>query len=115
VAGRAARGRTGLVTDGVRLAVDDGRVVMTKPVYGGSVVAEYVVRGAPQMATMRAGAYEPATPGAAGRIVPLEAPPVAPRVRVLEEMIEGGPAGPRLPAARVVGAGGVGVGRPAPA
>jgi electron transfer flavoprotein alpha subunit len=110
VARLAARRRTGLVTDCMRLSVDNGRVVMTKPVYGGSVIAEYVVRGAPQMATMRAGAYEPATPGAAGRIVPLEAPPVAARVRVLEEMIEGGPAGPRLKDARVVVAGGLGVG-----
>ena len=99
-----------MVTDCVRLAVDAPQVVMTKPVYGGSVVAEYVVRGAPQMATMRAGAYEPAAPGAAGRIVPLAAPPTEPRVRVLEEMIEGGPAGPRLKDARVVVAGGLGVG-----
>lgn len=110
VARLAARRRAGLVTDCVRLAVDAAQVMMTKPVYGGSVVAEYVVRGTPQMATMRAGAYEPAAPGAAGRIVPLEAPPAAPRVRVLEEMIEGGPAGPRLRDARVVVAGGLGVG-----
>jgi electron transfer flavoprotein alpha subunit len=106
----AARRRTGLVTDCVRLAVDHDRVVMTKPVYGGSVMAEYVVHGLPQMATLRAGAYEAAAPGAVGRIVHLEASPVASRVRVLEEMTEGGPAGPRLKDARVVVAGGLGVG-----
>ena len=110
VARLAAKRRTGLVTDCVRLAVDDAQVVITKPVHGGSVIAEYVVRGTPQMATMRAGAYEPAAPGAVGRIVPLEAPPVASRVRVLAEMREGGPAGPRLKDARVVVAGGLGVG-----
>jgi electron transfer flavoprotein alpha subunit len=108
----AARCRTGLVTDCVKLAVDQSRVVMTKPVYGGSVVAEYVVHGAPQMATIRAGAYEAATPGAVGRIVPLEVPSVASRVRVLEETTDGGPAGPRLRDARVVVAGGLGVGGP---
>jgi electron transfer flavoprotein alpha subunit len=106
----AARRRTGLVTDCVRLAVDHAHVVMTKPVYGGSVVAEYVVHGVPQMATMRAGASEATTPGASGRIVRLEAEPATSRVRVLEEMTEGGPAGPRLKDARVVVAGGLGVG-----
>jgi len=106
----AVRRRTGLVTDCVRLAVDDGQVVMAKPVYGGSVVAECVVRDEPQMATMRPGAYEPAAPGAVGRITPLEAPPVVPRARVLEETREEGPAGPRLKDARIVVAGGMGVG-----
>jgi electron transfer flavoprotein alpha subunit len=106
----AARRRTGLVTDCVRVAVDQGQVVMTKPVYGGSVTAEYIVRGAPQLATMRAGAYEPVTPGAVGRIVPIEVPPVASRVRVVQEMVESGPAGPRLKDARVIVAGGLGVG-----
>jgi electron transfer flavoprotein alpha subunit len=106
----AAKRPTGLVTDCVRVAVDDGSVVMTKPVYGGSVIAEYVVRGEPQMATMRAGAYEHAAPGALGQIVPLEAPPAASRLRVLEVMTEAGPAGPRLKDAKVVVAGGLGVG-----
>jgi len=106
----AARRRTGLVTDCVRLAVDGAAVVMTKPVYGGSVVAEYVVRGAPQMATVRGGAYPPATPGVAGRIVCLALPPGPVRVRVLEETVESGGTGPRLKDARVVVAGGLGVG-----
>ena len=106
----AARRRTGLVTDCVRVMVDRGQVVMTKPVYGGSVIAEYVVHGPTQMATMRAGACEPATPGAIGRIVPVEIPPVASRMRVLQEVAESGPAGPRLKDARVVVAGGLGVG-----
>jgi electron transfer flavoprotein alpha subunit len=112
VARLAARRRTGLVTDCVRVGVDENQVVMTKPVYGGSVIAEYVVRGLPQMATMRAGAYEASTPGAVGRIVPLEVSPVASRVRVLQEVTESGAAGPRLRDARVVVAGGLGVGGP---
>jgi electron transfer flavoprotein alpha subunit len=110
VARLAARRRTGLVTDCVRLAVDGGAVVMTKPVYGGSVVAEYVVRGVPQMATMRAGAYPATPPGAAGRIVRLAPPPAPARVRVLEETVESAGAGVRLKDARVVVAGGLGVG-----
>jgi electron transfer flavoprotein alpha subunit len=106
----AARRRTGLVTDCVRVTVDQGRVVMTKPVYGGSITAEYVVRGTPQLATMRAGTAEPATPGAVGRTVPIEVAPVTSRVRVLQETTESGLAGPRLKDARVVVAGGLGVG-----
>jgi electron transfer flavoprotein alpha subunit len=106
----AVRRRTGLVTDCIRLAVAEGRVIMTKPVYGGSVIAEYVVRGVPQMATMRAGAYEATCPGAVGRIVRLESPASSSRVRVLEETAESGPAGPRLKDARIVVAGGLGVG-----
>ena len=79
----------------------------TKPVYGGSITAEYVVRGVPQMATMRAGAYESATPGAVGRIVPVDVRPVTSRMRVLQEATESGPGGPRLKDARVVVAGGL--------
>lgn len=110
VARLAARRRTGLVTDCVRVAVDQGQVVMTKPVYGGSIVAEYVVRGTPKLATMRAGAYEPIRPGPVGRIVPIEVQVVPSRIRVLEQVTESGAAGPRLKDARVVVAGGLGVG-----
>jgi electron transfer flavoprotein alpha subunit len=110
----AARRRTGVVTDCVAVVVDQHQVVMTKPVYGGSVIAEYVVRGTPQMATMRAGAYEAATPGAVGQIVhvPGDVPSASSRVQVLEEVTESGPAGPRLKDAKVVVAGGLGVGGP---
>lgn len=106
----AARRQTGLVTDCTRLGVENAQVFMTKPVYGGSVVAEYVVRGTPQMATMRAGAYEAASIGAAGRIIPLEAPPAAPRTRVIEEMPEGDTTRSQLQDARIVVAGGLGIG-----
>jgi electron transfer flavoprotein alpha subunit len=107
----AARLQTGLTTDCTRLSVEGSRAVMTKPVYGGSVLAEYVVHGTPQMATVRAGS-QTATPTApAGRLERLEAPRAPSRVTVLEEVAEASGSGPRLKDARVVVAGGLGVGR----
>jgi electron transfer flavoprotein alpha subunit len=107
----AARLQTGLTTDCTRLQVDGSRVVMTKPVYGGSVLAEYVVHGTPQMATLRAGAQAAAPTAPVGRLARLDPPPPSSRVRVLEEATEAATAGPRLKDAKVVVAGGLGVGR----
>src|SRR5262245_22487910 len=44
----AARLGTAAITDCVRLRVEKTDVVMTKPVYGGSVLADYVVGSPPR-------------------------------------------------------------------
>jgi electron transfer flavoprotein alpha subunit len=102
----AARLATGATLDCVRLGVEDGQVVMTKPVYGGSVLADYIVRGRPQLGTLRPGAYEADHPVAGeGRVVRLEVPSVDSRTAV-EEIPEPVMAGPRLRDAKVIVAGG---------
>src|SRR5919197_1106474 len=78
VAARLAfRLETGLSTDCTGLRLEQGQLVMTKPVYGGNALAEYVCPDArPQMATIRPRSFEPAGEAAARQlqIERLEAP-----------------------------------------
>lgn len=107
----AARLDTGLVMDCTVLAAEGKELVVTKPVYGGGVLGEFVIRGAPRMATVRAGAYAPrsATPG--GEVVRLDVPaPGQGRVTVLEEAAAAAASGPKLKDAKIVVAGGRGLG-----
>lgn len=106
----AARLQTHLVTDCVRLDVDGADVVLTKPIYGGGILAEYVVASTPVMATLRPGAFAASTPGAQGHIVPLDIPFIPARVTVLDETIDEPPSGPTLRDAKIVVSGGLGVG-----
>ena len=108
----AARLDTGLTTDCVRLSVENRQVVMTKPVYGGSVFAEYVVVGTPQMATIRTGAYEGVSGEMTGSIVKVDVAQVDSRVTVLEEVPDVVTSGPQLKDAKVIVTGGLGVGGP---
>ena len=47
------------ILDCVDLAIEDGKLQKTKPVYGGNAVAVYVSETKPQMATIRVKAFEP--------------------------------------------------------
>ena len=49
----AFRLKVAIVTDCVDLSLDGGRLVRTKPVYGGAAMANYCSEGFPQMATIR--------------------------------------------------------------
>ena len=111
----AVRLGTGLTTDCTALRLEDGLLVMTKPVYGGNAIAEMVApESRPQMATIRPRAFEAAEP-AAGRsaeVVRLTAPGAASGVRVLDTVKEAVASGPRLKDAKVVISGGRGLGGP---
>ena len=114
LAGRAAfRLGTALSSDCTALRVEDGRVVMTKPVYGGNAKAEYVVKTSPQIATIRPRAFEPAQPSAKrAEVVRLEPPGVSPRLEIVETVKEEASEGPRLKDAKKVVTGGRGLGGP---
>lgn len=108
----------GLVTDCIDLEVADGRVVLTKPVYGGKARARFAIGTDVKMALLRVGAFEAAQADAArtGDVTAVELPPCpeAGRVRFVEFIAEAGGKGVPLEEARVVVAGGRGLGGPEP-
>lgn len=105
-----------ITTDCVRLQVEGDRVVMTKPVYGGSAMAEYVIRNSPQFATLRARAFEPAQaqPGRACQVerLAVNVDSGETQARLLEVVRAEAEAGPKLKEAKVIVAGGRGLGGP---
>ena len=58
----AADLNTGLVADGIEIAVDEGTVKVTRPVYAGKLLADVFVKGNPQVITLRSRAFAPAEP-----------------------------------------------------
>lgn len=49
----AARLNAGLATESVKLRLENGQLIATRPVFGGKVIAEVALSGTPQMATLR--------------------------------------------------------------
>lgn len=102
---------TATTLDCVDLAIEDGKLQKTKPVYGGNAVAVYVSDTKPQMATVRAKAFEPLAAGGSGQVVAfdpgIDAASIRQKVtgRVKEEVT-----GIKLEDADVVVCGGRGVG-----
>jgi electron transfer flavoprotein alpha subunit len=111
----AARLDTGIVTDATALRVEDGRLVVTKPVFGGSAIGEFAIAASPQMATLRPRAFEqhaaPTSARSAEEVV-LSLPPVDSRVQVLEAVGGEVTTGPRLKDAKIIVSGGRGLGGP---
>lgn len=108
-----ARIGAGLVMDCAGLAMEDGVLVVSKPVNGGGVTAQFAVRGARRMATVRASAFEPSDAQSAPERIALEvAAPSDARVTVLGEEAVGATSGPRLKDAKIIVSGGRGVGGP---
>ena len=108
----AARWQGGLVMNCCGLAIDATTLIATKPINGGSVLAQFEVVGAPRFVTVRASDFEPlplGTPVAPQRLA--VAAPVDGRVEVLSEEVASS-AGPRLKDAKKIIAGGRGIGGP---
>ena len=110
----------GLAQDCIRVGVDSqtGRVVATRPVYGGSAMAAVTFPGeGPQVAVMRGRAYEAPIPDAArmGDVVPITVDLAASpnRVRNIRTVAQASE-GVRLEDADIVVAGGRGLGGPEP-
>jgi len=105
----------GLLQDcvGLRLDPQSQRLIGSRPVYGGNVIAQAISVGSPQIATIRPKTYEPLEeePTRMGDIVPLEVDldPTVAKTRVLERR-QHTTEGMRLENARVVIAGGRGMG-----
>ncbi len=116
----AVRLGAGLAQDCVRVGLDGetGRVVATRPVYGGSAMAAVTFPGdGPQVAVMRGRAYEPSEPDASrtGDVVPIavDLESSTSRVRNVRTVAQASE-GVRLEDADIVVAGGRGLGGPEP-
>ena len=109
----AARMQAGLVLDCLALAIEGDALIVTKPVNGGGVLAKFAVRGTPRFATVRPSAFQPRAIEGRAESKPLNvAPPDETRVTVLGEESAAGSGGTRLKDAKIVVAGGRGVGGP---
>ena len=107
----------GLAQDAVALSIDGGskRLLATRPVYGGNAMAVVTMVCKPQIATVRPKAFAAAEKNEAlkGEVVrvPVEIPASAVKTRVVQKVVEQR-AGVSLEGARVVVAGGRGLGGP---
>ncbi len=108
----AARLQAALVMNCCAVSVEGGQLLATKPVNGGSVLAQFEVLGDLRIVTVSAGDFEALPPGQAVTPNRLEvgAPPDAP-VQVLSEEVQSAD-GVRLKDAKKIVAGGRGVGGP---
>ncbi len=110
----AFRINAGCVTDCTALRLDGGELMATKPVFGGSAIAELAVSTSVAVATLRPRAFEAAEPQAQGSS-PVELLAVTGdqgRVKVLDVVRTEAAEGPRLKDARAVVSGGRGLGQP---
>jgi len=105
---------SGIVTDSTALRFESGELVVTKPVFGGSAIAEFAINASPKVVTLRPRAFEPAEPPTAreARVQALSVPDTDSGVEVLEEIREQASTGPKLKDAKVIVSGGRGLGGP---
>jgi electron transfer flavoprotein alpha subunit len=113
----AARLGVGMAQDVISLRIEGGALIAERPVYGGNAIARVALRQRPVVVTVRPKAFDPPepTPGRSPTLqtVPLTLSPESVKVQVLERRpVE--TKGIRLEDARVVVAGGRGLGGPEP-
>ena len=115
----AAKLGVGLAQDCLEVSIDaeSKRMVARRPVYGGNAMAAVACTKVPQMASIRPKAYEPLAPDPSrqGETVSVDATldPTMARVTLVERVKEE-TEGPQLESARIVVAGGRGLGGPEP-
>lgn len=109
----AIRMGTSVAMDCIDLSLDGGKLVMTRPVFGGNAHAAYTSKTSPAVATVRAKSQEPLEPDTSrsGQVKALAADLPPPKTKVVgrEEMKA---EGIRLEDAKVVVSGGRGLGGP---
>jgi electron transfer flavoprotein alpha subunit len=107
----AARLGAGLSADSTGLAVEDGKLVATRPIYAGKLLSKMTWARGPWLATLRPNVFRPAEPQA-GAAAQVERPAVSSPAEVMKlvERREGASTGlPELAEAEIVVSGGRGL------
>ena len=109
----AARLDAGLNWDLTDLVRQDGELVGKRPALGDSVYVDVGWHGAPRLALVRAGSFEPNATGGQAELekLPLELEDFSPAARMLEQAHEESE-GPSIEDAEIIVAGGRGLGKP---
>jgi electron transfer flavoprotein alpha subunit len=107
----AFRRGVGLANDVVELKVDNGQVIASRPVYGGSAMADVLPEGTPQVFTIRGKTQEPLAPDASrqGNVVSVAVDVAEGPVQVVAQQKERA-SGPKLQDATRIVSGGRGIG-----
>jgi electron transfer flavoprotein alpha subunit len=109
LAGRlAAKLDAGVDMDCTSVRLEDGNLVATRPIYGGKVLAEVALSGAPQIAALRPNAFKAEESAAAGTVESLDVDPGSPKAKFVEKQLETGKV--ELTEADIVVTGGRGMG-----
>jgi electron transfer flavoprotein alpha subunit len=104
---------TGLVLDCTGVAADGADLVVHKPVHGGGVVGEFVVRGTPRIISLRSGANARADAAPNTQVERMAFEPACDdRVTLLDEIAAQTSSGPKVSDAKIVVSGGRGLGSP---
>lgn len=105
---------SGIVTDATALRAEGADLIITKPVFGGSAIAEFAIASTPKVVTLRPRAFESAEAPTArqANVEALSVPEPDGAIEVLEEIREQATTGPRLKDAKVIVSGGRGLGGP---
>jgi electron transfer flavoprotein alpha subunit len=107
----AARLGAGLAADATALALEDGKLVSTRPIYAGKLLSKATWARPPWVATLRPNVFRPADPQPGAR-AQVERPPVAmpaPVATLVERREEASTGLPELSEAEVVVSGGRGM------
>ncbi len=109
----ATRAGSAAAMDCIDLELRDGRLLMTRPCFGGNAHAQYSCKTNPQVATLRAKAFEPLQPDASrsGEVKTLDVGDAGSNTRVVATAVVESE-GVRLEDATVVVSGGRGLGGP---
>jgi electron transfer flavoprotein alpha subunit len=115
IVGRAAiRVEGGVITDATDLALSDGRLQVTKPIFGGDMISTAHVTGSrPQFVGVKANAFaEEESGGSPAEVVPLEVglDDAATRARIVETVQAESAGRPEMTEAPIIVAGGRGLG-----
>ena len=84
----AARKQVGAAMECTGLAIENGRLVATRPVYGGRVIAKVDIDGTPQIATIRGNVAKLVEDVRAAEVMAVEATIGILKVELLEEQVE---------------------------
>lgn len=79
----AAKLGRSLAAEVTEIAVEDGRVLVTRPVYAGKAYGRFAFRGAPALLSIRPNVFPVVERSGAGEVVPLSVDATEPRTRVL--------------------------------